>query len=314
MAAAKEAMKTLHSDARVLASAEIFVHVVETGGFSTAAKVLQLTQSGVSRSIARLEQRLGHRLLHRHARALHLTEEGNRFFQAVEPLVLGLREAVEASQSASTSRTGLIRVGVDAPFGRFVLAPRIGAFLEREPGVRIELLFRPQLGDLVADKLDLIIRFGRPTMSGLITRKLFETRVLTYASPAYLARYGTPRVPSDLATQDHQCILLINAETGRPYTWDFIRGNDVVRVKPTSRLLLADPSVRVAACRGGAGIAQLLEVYARPYSQDGSLVQVLEDWADETWPLFAYLPTRHQVSARVRAFLDFVVEIVGRAS
>lgn len=295
-------------DLQLPSSSGVFVCVVEVGSFSRAADHLGLTQSGVSKAVSRLEDRLGTRLLHRHSRILRLTEEGIRFFEGVRPAVLDIGQAVEKVKTASALSSGIIRVGVDVPFSHFVLAPNIRAFLERQTQVSVDLIVRPELGDLITDNLDLAIRFGRLTLSGLIARKLSETHVLTCAAPDYLERRGVPASPWDLVAGNHECILLINAETGKPYTWDFVRDEEAVRVDVRGRLTVTDPVSRVAACRSGFGVSQMLEPYANKFLNDGSLVQILPDWAGETWPLFAYLPTRHQTSTRVRAFLDFIIE------
>ena len=297
------------ADTQLLAGAGTFVNVVESGSFSRAGDALGLTQSGVSRAIARLEGRLGVRLLHRHGRAISLTEEGHRFYQEVRSFVAGIDDAAKMASGASLNVSGRLRVNVDMPFGHFILAPKLAEFMAAHPDVSVELIMRAQTGNLVADGFDVAVRFGRPDASGLVARKLAETRILTCASPAYVAARGAPEVPLDLVKAGHECILFKDLKTGRPYTWDYLRGGETMRVDVTGRLVVTEPTSLLLACIAGHGIAQLLSLYCSEYLERRQLVQVLPEWAEERWPLYAYLPTRKHPSAKVRAFLDYVVSL-----
>ena len=146
--------------------------------------------------------------------------------------------------------------------------------------------------------------WGNPV---LIARKLFETRVLTCASPAYLERRGVPRTPHDLT--HHECLLFRDPQTGRPFPWEFHRGKQIIEIAVTGRVMMDDPSAAVAACIAGQGVFQSLEIGLRAWFASGELVHVLPDWSNERWPLYAYHPSRHLPPAKVRAFLDFVQEI-----
>jgi DNA-binding transcriptional LysR family regulator len=199
-------------------------------------------------------------------------------------------------------------VDVDPWFARLVLVPRLPRFLEAHPELSIELVVRDSLGELVAEGFDAAVRFGEPEPSGLIARKLLETRILTCASPAYLARHGTPMYPRDL--ERHKCLMFRDPVTGRPFEWEFRRGTEVVPIKATGPLVLNDLATKLAACAGGNGIAQTIELGVGPLLARGDLVQILPDWAEARFPLYAYHPSRHLPPAKVRAFLDFVVESV----
>jgi DNA-binding transcriptional LysR family regulator len=278
---------------------------VETGNFVRAADSLGLTQSGVSRAVARLEARVGVRLLDRTPRAVSLTDEGRRFHAQVAPLLAGLEEAAsDAAQSAHAVR-GRLRVNVDPWFARLVLAPRLSGFLAAHPLLSLELLVRDTLGDLVAEGVDVAVRFGEPEPSGLIARKLLETRIIACASPAYLARRGRPRHPSDL--EGHECLLYRDPVTGRPFPWEFHRAGKVVQVKVSGRLVFNELATKLTACAAGHGIAQTIEFGLAPMLANGELVQFLADWAEERYPLYAYHLSRHLPPAKVRAFLDFVL-------
>jgi DNA-binding transcriptional LysR family regulator len=283
--------------------------VVEAGSFARAGEALGLTQPAVSRAVARLEERVGIRIFNRTARSISLTDEGRRFYDAVAPHLSGIEDAVVSAGKTRGMVRGRLRVNVDGTFGHHVLAPRIGEFLDRYPDVSVELRVRDTLGDLVAEGFDAAVRFGLPEASSLKARLLLQTRVVTCASAAYLARHGTPKHPKDLE-RGHHCLLIRDPATGRPFEWEFTRGKKAVPVSPSGRLLVNDTGALLGACLGNGGVAQLLELYARDLIASGRLVHVLPDWSDETFPVYTFRHPSNLVSAKVRAFLDFVQQLV----
>src|SRR3984885_409008 len=292
-------------DTRLLGGVGVLAAVVEAGNFVRAAGALGLTPSGVSRAVARLEARVGVLLLDRTPRAVSLTDEGRHFHAQVAPLLAELEEAAsEAARSAHAVR-GRLRVNVDPWFARLVLVPRLSGFLAAHPHLSIELLVRDTLGDLVSEGIDVAVRFGEPEPSGLIARKLLDTRIVTCAAPSYLARRGRPQHPRDLVR--HECILFRDPVTGRPFSWEFHRAGKVLEVEVTGRLVMNDLATKLTACAAGLGIAQTIEFGLDSLLASGELVQVLADWAEERFPLYAYHPSRHLPPAKVRAFLEFVV-------
>jgi DNA-binding transcriptional LysR family regulator len=299
-------------DGRLLSGISVLAAIVETGNFARAADAIGLTPSGVSRAVARLEARVGVRLFDRSPRAVTLTDEGRRFHASVAPLLAGLEEAATQAAGAAALVGGRLRVNVDPWFGKLVLAPHISGFLAAHPALTVELLVRDTLGDLVSDGFDVAVRFGEPEPSALIARKLLETRVITCAAPSYLARHGTPRHPSELA--GHECLLFRDPVTGRPFDWEFQRGTETVAVKARGRLVVNDLGTKLAACAAGHGIAQSFAFGLDAMLARGELVQILPDWAEERFPLFAYHPSRHLPPAKVRAFLDFVLTSMAPAA
>jgi DNA-binding transcriptional LysR family regulator len=220
-------------------------------------------------------------------------------------LLAGIEEAAISAGKSKAIVRGRLRVNVDGTFGHYVLAPQIGEFLDRYPELSVEISVRDAMGDLVAEGVDVAVRFGAPEPSSLRARLLLETRVLTCASPAYVARHGAPIHPEQL-TQDHQCLLIRDPTTGRPFEWEFQRGKEVVPLAASGRLMVNDTGSLLGACLGGTGVAQLLEIYARDLVAQNRLVHLLPDWADETFPLYAFHHSSNLVSAKVRAFLDFI--------
>lgn len=300
-------------DERTLNGMSVFAAVVDGGSFASAAEALDMSPPGVSRAIARLEARLGIRLFDRTTRSIRLTDEGRRFYAQVLPLLSGLEEAAANAAQGATSVRGRLRVHMDPLFSRLVLAPRLGEFMAAYPQLEMELATRDQLGDIVADGFDVAVRFGEPPDSTLVARKLLDTRILTVAAPAYLHRYGHPARPQELGAGKHICIEFRDAATGRTFPWEFHRKREQLAVKTTGRLIVNDGGTMHAACVAGYGIAQVMDVAAGPLVASGQLVELFPDWPEERFPLYALYPSRHHPSAKVRAFLDFVIDITASA-
>ena len=295
-------------DARLVSGIGVLAAVVEAGSFVRAGEALGLTQSGVSRAIARLEERISVRLLDRTTRCVSLTGEGRAFYEQVGPLMAGIEEAATRASGASIVVRGRLRVNVDPFLSRLVLAPHLPALLLRYPDLTLELLTREQLGDLVADGFDLALRFGEPPSTGMMARKITDTRILTVAAPSLLARYGRPSGPDALV--DLPCIQFRDPITGRPFDWEFRRGGRILPVKTSGNLLLTDVATMLEACMAGVGVAQVMAIGVLRLLEEGRLIELFPDWPGETFPLYALYPSRHLMPAKVQVFIDFAVEAI----
>jgi DNA-binding transcriptional LysR family regulator len=281
--------------------------VAECKGFGRAASRLGKTQPAVSRAIQRLEDRLGAKLVHRTSRHVEVTEAGHDLLSKVLPLLQGIEEATAGASDQTSVVNGTLRVACDAVFSRLVLAPELAQFLKSHPALRLKLETRNDLPDLVSDGFDLAIRFGQPSVSSLVCRRLYSPRVLTVAAPSYLAQRGRPTSPMDLVDDGHECIMAIDPATGRPFEWEFWRGDEKVKVAVSGNLIVTDAGTKIGACLAGYGIAQVIDLGIDTHLRAGTLVPILMDWPDETFPLYVYYPSRSYVPAKVRAFIDFVV-------
>jgi len=293
------------TDPRLLGGLELLNAIVQTRTFVGAGARLGLTQSGVSRAVARLEERVGVRLFHRNARAVELTDEGRRFHERVAPLVTALEEAVDGAAGAAGRVRGHLRISVDASSARYVIAPRLAAFLAAYPELEVDVVVSERLGNLVHDGFDAAVWFGEPRPSGLVARRLLDTRIVTCASPAYLARHGRPRHPHDLE-EGHVCIHFVDPRSGLPFDWEFHQGRKRLRIKVSGRLVVNDVATAIGACLGGYGISQPMELSVGPLLRDGSLIELFPRWQDERFPVYLYHPSRTLVPAKVRAFTDFI--------
>jgi DNA-binding transcriptional LysR family regulator len=301
-------------DDRVLNGLGVMAAVVRSGSFAVAGKSLNMSQSGVSRSIARLEARLGVRLLERTTRTVTLSEEGRRLYEQIVPLLAGLEEAAASVATSKDVVRGTLRVNMDPFIAQLIIGPQLSRFLKRFPELKLELISRDRLGDLVAEGFDLAIRFGEPRPSTLVARKLLDTRVVTVASPAYLKKAGRPIHPSELEAGNHRLIDFRDPETGRAFEWIFRQGRKEIEISSNAQLLLSDVATIHAVCLAGYGIAQLLELGIESFIESGRLEVIFSEWLDERFALYALHPSRNYLPPKTRAFLDFVIAAVSRSN
>jgi DNA-binding transcriptional LysR family regulator len=299
-------------DATLLSGLGVLAAVIEGKSFTGAAETLGLSTSGVSRSIARLENRLGVRLIDRTTRSVRLTDEGARLYEFALPHLSGLEDAANATSRAASAVKGSLRVSLNVMFSRHVLAPNLGRFAKQYPSLELTLLQLPEAGALIASGVDVAIRFGQQPPSTMSSRLLLEARVLTVASPAYIAKYGRPVSPQDLS--EHNCIQLIDARRGRPFEWELHRGGERIKIEAKGNITVYDCDTMVSACVGGAGIAQMLDLGNEHWLADGTLIDLFPNWPGEKLPLYAIRPSRRLAPAKVEAFLRFCAEICSEMS
>ncbi|MBB3286882.1 MULTISPECIES: LysR family transcriptional regulator [unclassified Rhizobium] len=294
-------------DGRILSGVSVLAAVVEGGSFVKGAELIGITDSGVSRAIGRLEARLGVRLLDRTTRSVTLTDEGRRFYEEVKPHLNAIEDAAVVVSGSASAVRGRLKVDIDPFFLPLVLAGRLGGFCERYPDLSIEFVTREHVGDLVAEGIDLAIRFGQPRFASLVARKLIEAPILTVASPRYLERHGRPAHPRDLSA--HRCLQFVDPYTGKPFEWEFIRGDETIDVPTSGPLTFTDPKTMLDECLAGTGIAQVIGWGIGQALARGSLIDLFPDWHGERFPLFAFHPSRKHPPAKVRAFVDFCADI-----
>ncbi len=297
-------------DGRIVSGVSVLAAVVDGGSFVKAAELIGLTDSGVSRAISRLETRLGVRLLDRTTRSVTLTDEGRRFYEEVKPHLNAIEDAAIVASGTGSAVRGRLKIDIDPFFLPLVLAGRLGAFCERYPELAIEFVTSERIGDLVSEGIDLAIRFGQPRLATLVSRKLIEAPILTLASPRYLKKHGKPKHPSDL--NRHRCLQFVDPYTGRPFGWEFIRAEESIEVETSGPLIFSDPKSMLEECLAGTGIAQIIGWGIKELLTKGALIDLFPDWHGERFPLFAFHPSRRHPPAKVRAFVDFCVEVVQR--
>ena len=282
---------------------EVFLRVVQEGGFSAAARSVGLTPSAVSKLITRLEARLGTRLFMRTTRALSLTEEGEAYYQSGQRI---LRELDEAEQAAAAGAVrGRLRINASIPFGTQYVVPAVPAFLRRHPEVILDLSLSDDVIDLLAQKTDIAIRMGDLSNSALLAQKLGQSRRVLCASPDYLRRKGTPTTPD--ALQAHDC-LAFNFRRERS-GWPFREGGHVTQRPVSSHLLVNNGETLKQLLLEGAGIGRLGLWHVAAELKAGRLVPLLEKYNPGDLELaHAIHVGGGQVPPRVRAFIAHLVD------
>ena len=284
---------------------ETFLAVAQEGSLASAARTLRLTPSAVSRSIARLEQRLGVTLLRRTTRSLALTMEGAAYRDRMTALMAEMTDVESRLGQEDQGPRGLLRVNASVSFGIHCLLPILPRFLARHPAVTVDLALSDAVVDLVEERADIAIRIGPLRDTRLRAKKLGHSRMVLVASPAYLAERGTPRTPDDL--EGHDCLQFSFRRSVD--SWAFrIRGRTVMRPVQGRFFGNSGEVVRQMAIAGG-GIARHGRFHVAADLRDGRLVEVLGDFSTgDGEDIHALYSAQDRLAARLRAFLDFLEE------
>ncbi len=282
----------------------IFAHVVEAGSFTGAAKNLGLPKSTVSRKITQLEERLGVRLIQRTTRSLRLTDTGTAYYNHCARILSEIEEANIAVTQMQSTPTGTLRITAPVLFGSTVLSGLVAEFMEQHPQISIDLVLSDQRLDLIQDGIDIAFRIGQLEDSSLIGRYLGDVRGMLCASPDYLRRNPAPTHPEQLPSHS-----LITASQWMQWHMTGPDKQEVnMQVKP--RLQVNDFASLYALTLAGAGISPLPMLIAAPAVRVGNLVPVLTDWPFDASPIHALYPSNRHLSAKVRSFVDYVIESI----
>ncbi|MBB3695251.1 LysR family transcriptional regulator [Sphingomonas sp. BK580] len=291
-------------DGRIIRGVTIFATVAEARSYTRAAETLGLSRSGIGKAIARLEERTGLKLFDRSSRALKLSPEGRELLATVLPLIERLGDAAVPSDRSLIR--GHLRVSCDAAFGTYLLMPVLQSFFVSHPHIKIDLLIRDRLENLIAENIDVAVRFGEPDAPDVRKRLLFSSRIVTCASASYVQLHGAPEGPHDIDGR-HNCIRLLDDLTGRPHSWSFMEADGhAYTLLPNCGLTVNDAPALMAGAMSGFGLARLLDFMAEEALSSGQLVEVLPEWNHRRWPAYLYTPRRSCSSAGVKVFVDFV--------
>ena len=287
----------------------IFAKIAETRGITTAAAELGLSAPTVSKALARLEQRLGSRLLNRTSRRFALTDAGVALAERASRLLADAEAAQDAMLAQSATPRGLVRLAVPMSFGVSQVAPILPAFLLRYPDVSVDLHLSDAVVDLIGDGFDVALRVGAMPDSSLRARRLASVPGIVVAAPSYLARRGRPAHPSDLAA--HDCFTYAYLRTRDVWHFTNASGEDAT-VRLRGRMRVNNGEALLPAAIAGLGIAALPEFIARQPVTEGLLEPVLADWSGSRSSLYLVTPPNGPRPARVRALMDFFVDHLSR--
>ena len=288
-----------------LTSMEVFHWVVELGSFSRAAERLDLSKASVTAHIAALENRLGVKLLNRTTRRLSLTDDGTSYLEHVRRILADVQETDAMLGAGRSVPRGVLRVEMPVTLGRQYIVPALPRFAAQYPELQVIALLEDRRTNLVEEGIDAAVRNGPLSDSTLIARRVFEARWGTYASPDYLALHGEPKAPAEL--DGHNCLGLYVVSRGEAFDWAFEKDGERIVRPPGGRLIVSNGEAMLDAAVNGAGIAQTLDMFASRWVASGALRPILADWQrTDAYPISVVYPQGHHLSAKVRAFVDFV--------
>ena len=285
-----------------ISSLRLFSRVARSGSFTTAGKEIGLSQPSVSRIISKLEKDLGAALFVRSTHAVKLTEAGADYLARLDPILAALEEADHLVRGTGELR-GHLRVGSATSFAVREIVPRLPEFMAQHPELRVDLVLTDSRQDLIEEAIDVALRSGPLRDSTMTARKLGESRRLIAASPAYLEKAGTPKVPADLA--GHQIIL--GPSSAGTAGWTFQKKGKTTSVRVESQLMITVNEGTTAAAVAGMGIVSTALMGCRSEIERGELVQLLADWDIGTVEVNAVLAGGHNAKASSRAFVDYLV-------
>jgi LysR family transcriptional regulator, transcriptional activator for dmlA len=282
-----------------------FALLARKGSFSEAALELGLSTSGVSKRLAKIEDRLGVRLMNRTTRRVSLTSEGEAYYEHGKTILEAITGLEQMVRKAGERPQGLLRINATFGFGREYIAPIVSEFARLHPEISAQLVLTDTPINLVEEGYDLAIRFGSPPNSRLIGRRLLQNRRYLCAAPGYLERHGHPQRLEDLA--EHECIVL--RQDNQTYdVWRLQRNQKTESIKVQGRLSSNDGEIALRWVLEGHGIMLRSEWDIRRHLEAGRLAVVLPKYAQIDADIYGVYPERNNVSAKVRAFMDFVGE------
>jgi len=279
--------------------------VADLRGFAPAARKLGLSPSGLTRLIAALEDRLGARLLQRTTRSVTLTDVGARYLERVRRILSDVEEAEGSAQDQRTRPSGRLIVSAPLGFGRLHVSPVMSAYLTRHPDVSGELRLSDRMVNLVEDGVDLAIRIGHLADSSLVARHVGEMRRIVVASPRYLSQRGEPDTPTAIAS--HQTIQF-GATSAAP-DWRFVEDGSEIRISHEPRFTTNSADAAIQYAEQGGGLTRVLAYQAAEAIKGGRLQIVLAKFEPPVLPIHVVYPTSRLLSAKVRAFIDLVIEL-----
>jgi len=291
---------------------QAFARVVETGSFTKAAETLHLSKTSVTQLVQQLEARLRVKLLNRTTRKVNVTADGAAYYERVVRLLADLDDAETSLSVASAAPRGRLRVDVPSPFARCILIPALPAFHARYPEIQLDLGVSDRMVDLIDENVDCVVRGGELTDLSLMARHIGDLQLGVYAAPIYLERSGRPSHPQELEDTHHRIVGFLWARTGKVFPYAMHRDGERVGVTGRYVLSVDDGNAYLAAGLAGLGVLWLPDYMASAHRSSGELVQLFEDWRLDPMPMYIAFPPNRHVSAKLRVFIDWMVELMAQ--
>jgi LysR family transcriptional regulator for bpeEF and oprC len=295
----------------MLQAMRIFVTVVEQGSFAKAAYSLQMHRPNITREIKNLESYLNVRLLHRTTRKQTLTDAGALFHDRCLHILSAVDETKELFAQAGVVPKGKLRLDLPVTLGKSIIIPALHEFADKYPAIDLIVGTSDQAVDLVAEGVDCVVRIGKLQNSSLIAKQVGELKMVTCASPGYLARHGQPTTLEDL--DHHRAVNYFGGKERRVLEWEFKKETKTIPIKVTSGLQVNDSDALVAGALAGFGLLQALEITVKDHLRDGRLVPVLKDFPRPSKSIWVMYPHRQNLPTQVRLFVEWVSELFAAA-
>lgn len=288
-----------------------FVRVVELGSFTKAAENLGMPKASLTRAVQELEAHLRTQLLNRTTRRVGVTPDGAAYYERARRLLDDLQEA-EGSFAASRAPHGRLRVDVPGSLGRTLLIPALSGFHARYPDIQLEIGVSDRPADLLGEQVDCVLRGGEITDPTLVARRVGEFAFRCCATPEYLRRHGTPQHPSDLASAPHWAVNYFSSRTGQVLPFEFRRDGETTVVNGRSIVSVNDGSAYLEAGLAHLGVMRGIDFMVDPLIARGELVTILAGWGFPKLPVHIAFPPNRHLSPKLRVFVDWTVELLGR--
>lgn len=290
-----------------------FVRVAELKSFTKAAQSLGLPKASVSQAVQLLEGQVGARLLHRTTRHVQVTQDGSRFYEQCKLLLSDMDELEGMFRCSPDNIRGRLRVDMPTAIAKNIVLPKLPEFLMQYPEIELELSATDKRVDVISDGFDCVLRVGSLVDSDLIARPLGAFRVVSCVSPGYIARHGEPRGIDSLST--HYLVHFTPTLGVKPSGWKYWLDGECLSVDMQARVVVNNAEAYIGACLAGLGIIQVPLVGVRSHIENGSLIEVLNDYSGGAMPVSLIYPNRKHLSKRLHIFMDWLAHLIqGEAS
>ena len=291
---------------------QAFARVVEAGSFTKAAETLHMSKTSVTQLVQQLEARLRVKLLNRTTRKVNVTADGAAYYERVLRLLADMDDAETSLSSASALPRGHLRVDVPSPLARMILVPALPAFHARYPDIQLDMGVSDRTVDVIGDNVDCVVRGGELTDRSLMARRVGDLRLGVYAAPRYLELAGTPLHPRELEDTHHRIVGFLWSRSGKTFPYAMRLGEERIEVQGRYMLSVDDGNAYLTAGLAGLGILWLPDYMAKAHLAGGELVRLFDGWQLDSMPLYVAFPPNRHVSAKLRAFIDWVAELMAQ--
>ncbi|HEA9661686.1 TPA: LysR family transcriptional regulator [Klebsiella pneumoniae] len=287
-----------------------FARVVEAGSFTKAAQTLHMSKTTVTQLIQQLESRLRVRLLHRTTRKLGVTPDGAVYYERVIRLLADMEDAENSLSSAAMTPRGRLRVDVPSPLARLILVPALPAFHARYPDIQIDMGVSDRVVDLIGDNVDCVLRGGQITDQSLIARHVGDLQIGVYVAPSYVERLGAPAHPRELQNTDHCIVGFLSSRTSKIDPLVLCSENERIEITGNYVLAVDDGNAYLEAGLVGLGVIAHPNYMAAAHQAVGALIPLFTQWGISPMPLYLAFPPNRHVNAKLRVFIDWIVELM----